>query len=67
MNSPTHEDGFFKELDFYSRRSAALEVGVTFTTALELQQEVPEKVLRGADESIEALKKLISVRKWKSR
>jgi hypothetical protein len=67
MISPTLQEGFFKEMDFYSRRSACFEVGVNLNMALKLGKRVPKKIRRGADESVEALKWIMLVIKCKSR
>jgi hypothetical protein len=67
MISPALEEGFFKEMTFIERRSASFEVGVNLNIAVGLAKKVPKKILKGADESVEALKSLLSFFKSKRR
>jgi hypothetical protein len=65
MISPTLQEGFFKEMDFGARRLASYNVAVNLSHALGLGKKVPETVLQGADESIEALKSFMNSLTWK--
>ena len=67
MISPTLQEGFFKEMDFYKRRVASFDVNVNFSLALKLGEKVPKKVLEGEDESVVKLKAFLQVLKWKRR
>ena len=48
-------------MDFNARRSASFEVSLSLSRALGLGK----KVLRGADESVEALRSLLNSLTWK--
>jgi hypothetical protein len=65
MISPALEEGFFKDLTFEQRRSASFDVSVNLSIAVGLGKKVPKKILKGADESVEALKSLLWSLKWK--
>jgi hypothetical protein len=52
MNSPTLQEGFFKDMDFQERRFTSFNVVRTFSQAVKLRGEkVPKEVLEGEDEA----------------
>jgi hypothetical protein len=68
MNSPTLQEGFFKDMDFQERRFTSFNVGVTFSHAVKPGGEkVPKEVLEGEDESVFRLKAFLRVLQWKKR
>lgn len=59
MRSPVLEEGPFKDLPFEARSAAAFDVSVNLSIAVGLGKKVPKKILKGADESVEALKSFL--------
>jgi hypothetical protein len=68
MNSPTLQEGFFKDMDFQDRRFTSFNVGLTFGQAVKPGGEkVPKEVLEGEDESVVKLKAFLQVLESKKR